>query len=78
MWFCFSFLIPEKWLLGLKFMQRRLCLGECGPHIASFIVGPLRVVSEMECADRVPATCHSMHFIQRMHKYFKWKRCLII
>jgi hypothetical protein len=32
-------------------MQRRLYLGKCGPHLASFIVGPLRVVSEMECAE---------------------------
>jgi hypothetical protein len=49
-----------------------------GPYLASFTVGPCRVVSEMECADRVAGTCHNMHFIQRMHKYFKWKRFLVI
>jgi len=49
-------------------MQRRLYMGKCGPHLASFIVGPHRLVSVMEYADRVPGTCHSMHFIQRMHK----------
>jgi len=57
-------------------MQRKLYLGKCGPHLASFIVGLLRVVSEMEYADRVPGTCHNMHFIQRMHKYCNGKGAL--
>jgi len=37
-------------------MPRRLNLGKCGPHLAAFFVGPLRVVPETECVARVAVT----------------------